>query len=64
MEPLVVLNQLSPGTRVAFNDGDTWAEGVVEESNCIGAALVRYEQSISSIAFGISLILIAIFEGP
>ncbi len=41
MESLLLLDQFSPGTRVAFNDGDTWVEGVVEESSCIGAALVR-----------------------
>ena len=34
--------QLSPGTLVMYNDGESWREGRVESCNATGAALVRY----------------------
>ena len=45
MESQVLQNNFAPGTRVAYNDGDSWAEGVVETNTSIGAALVRFVKS-------------------
>ncbi len=42
MESFVLQKQYNPGTRVAYNNGESWIEGVVEDGSCVGAALVRY----------------------
>lgn len=41
METHALKKNFSQGTRVAYNDGDKWMEGVVEIENAVGAALVR-----------------------
>ena len=46
METHVLDKQMSPGTHVAYNDGDRWQEGKVESNSAVGAALVRYVQVI------------------
>jgi len=42
METQALQRQFNPGTRVVYNNGMDWTEGVVESCNAIGAAFVRF----------------------
>ena len=41
METHVMDTRMSPGTRVAYKDGEVWQEGTVESCAAEGVALVR-----------------------